>query len=260
VPGEHVGAGGQGGDPPLGARPASWVTQAWPAQRARATIRGGGTPDRSSSPGTIPRMRAGPAESAHQAGDRGREWRVPQQIQFGAALSLGHQQEFPNWAPWVRGGVKPVAGCHLHAVLGIRAALTGGHRHPAVGDQPGLRPGGHMPPEPVAAPGLALAGVPGVPVHRGDHPVRGGLPGDPAPPVRPVRVFRRPGVPIVTGTPGRRGPAQRYRRRPGIAGREFSLRGCTRSVPGAGFARTGSPRAAGTAVLACRGRGAHAGP
>jgi hypothetical protein len=98
VPGEHVGAGGQGGDPPLGTRSASWVAQAWPAQHARATIRAGGTPHRSSSPAPIPRMRAGPAESAHQAGDRGREWRAPQQIQFGAALSLGHQQEFPNWA------------------------------------------------------------------------------------------------------------------------------------------------------------------
>jgi Pyridoxal-phosphate dependent enzyme len=49
------------------------------------------------------------------------------------------------------GAAETVAGGHLHPVLRIRAARPGGHRHLAVGDQPGLRLGRHMPAEPVPA-------------------------------------------------------------------------------------------------------------
>ena len=105
--------------------------------------------------------------------------------------------------------MEPVAAGHLHAVLRIGAARPGRHRHLAVGDQPGLRLGGHMPAEPVPALRLALAGMPGLGVHRADHPVRGDLPGDPPPPVGPVRVLG--GLHVLPGD--QRQQPQRVRRR-----------------------------------------------
>jgi hypothetical protein len=39
---------------------------------------------------------------------------------------------------------EPVAGGHRHAVARVAAAFPGGHRHLALGDQPGLRLGGQM--------------------------------------------------------------------------------------------------------------------
>jgi hypothetical protein len=44
------------------------------------------------------------------------------------------------------------------SVLRISAARPGGYCHLAIGDQPGLRLGGHMPMEPVPPPGPGLAG------------------------------------------------------------------------------------------------------
>jgi len=40
-------------------------------------------------------------------------------------------------------------------------------------------------------PGLGLVRVPAVPIHRGDHSVRGDLSGDPEPPVGPVGTLGR---------------------------------------------------------------------
>ena len=107
------------------------------------------------------------------------------------------------------GAVEPVAAGHLHAVLRIRAARPGGHRHLAVGDQPALRLGGHMPPEPVAALRLGLAGVPGLAVHGADHPVGDDFPGDPPPPVGAIGVLR--GLDVLPGD--QRQQPQRVRRR-----------------------------------------------
>jgi hypothetical protein len=45
--------------------------------------------------------------------------------------------------------------------------------------------------EPVLLPGLGFMRVPGSGVNGGDHPVRGDLPGNPPPPVGPVRVIGR---------------------------------------------------------------------
>src|SRR6266496_1961641 len=89
------------------------------------------------------------------------------------------------------GAVESVAGGHRHAVLRIRAARPGGHRHLAVSDQPGARLGCHMTPEPVPPLRLRLAGMPGLAVHGRDHPVRRDLAGDPPPPVGPVASLRR---------------------------------------------------------------------
>src|ERR1022692_2169025 len=79
----------------------------------------------------------------------------------------------------VTGAAEPVTGGHLDAVLRIGAARPGGHRHLAVGDQPRARLGRHMPPEAVPALRLRLAGMPRLPVHGGDDPVRGDPAGDP---------------------------------------------------------------------------------
>ncbi len=48
-----------------------------------------------------------------------------------------------------------------------------------------------MPPEPVAALRLRFAGMPRLAVHGADHPVRGNLPRDPPPPIRPVASLGR---------------------------------------------------------------------
>ena len=105
--------------------------------------------------------------------------------------------------------VKTVTGSHLHPVLRVAAALPGRHGHLAVGDQPGLRLGGHVPAEPVPALGLALAGMPGLRVDGADHAVRSDFPGDPPPPVGAVRVFC--GLHVLPGD--QRQQPQRVRRR-----------------------------------------------
>jgi hypothetical protein len=63
--------------------------------------------------------------------------------------------------------------------------------------------------EPVPPLRLALAGVPGLPVHGADHPVRGDLAGDPPPPARPVRALgrlRRPAPRPAPAAPARPPP------------------------------------------------------
>ncbi len=105
--------------------------------------------------------------------------------------------------------MEPVAAGHLHPVLRVTAARPGGHRHLAVGDQPGLRLGRQVPAEPVAPLRLALAGMPCLAVHGADHPVRGDLPGDPPPPIGPIGVLS--GLHVLPGH--QRQQAQRVRRR-----------------------------------------------
>ena len=108
-------------------------------------------------------MRAGPVESAHQAGNRGREWRAPQQVQFGAALSLGHQQELLQLGPQLRAGrsrqtaVDPVSGAFAH-----RSDQP--HQHAVAGQQD--PPGQQLP-------------VGGAEQHRRGHLVGPGLPVQP---------------------------------------------------------------------------------
>ena len=67
-----------------------------------------------------------------------------------------------------------------------QSSRPGGPGQLLIGDDPGLRVGGHVGAVAVAAGLGGLAGVPGLGIHGGDHPVFGDLAGDPPPPVPAV--------------------------------------------------------------------------
>src|SRR5437867_525312 len=80
-----------------------------------------------------------------------------------------------------RAHVRQVLALSVYGVL-LAVFVPRGAGQLLIGDDPGLRVGGHVRPVPVAAGLGRLAGVPGFRVYGGDHPVFGDLAGDPPPP------------------------------------------------------------------------------
>ena len=91
----------------------------------------------------------------------------------------------------------------------------GGPGQLLIGDDPGLRVGGHVGAVAVPAGLGGLAGVPGLGVHGGDHPVFGDLAGDPPPPVGPVGALG--GLDVLPGDQGQQRHRRRGRARPASA-------------------------------------------
>ena len=136
--GEHVGVGRQGSDPPLRAQVSQLGGPGLVGVAGQRHDPRGRYPGQVQVTGAEGPDAVEPVQGAHQPGDRRRERRAAQQVQFGAALPFGHEQEFLQPGPQLRRrcsrqtAVDPVGSAFAH-----RGDQTREHALPGRQDPPG---------------------------------------------------------------------------------------------------------------------------